>query len=179
MIDYTEEQIAARELRNTAYHEAGHKLLYERFGGAGDAVVWKNESGNSEECAWLGQFRPRTCPEEMHKVALKHGFAVPELPANWKMLVGMSGLLAEEILSGETEDTGAMADSLFLKISFGEASASDLALMGVTDIEGCGLSYDVVDEVVRMLREGWSVVQEEAEYLIASAAADPACCRMV
>ncbi|ACB67696.1 MULTISPECIES: hypothetical protein [Burkholderia] len=108
MIDYTEEQIAARELRNTAYHEAGHKLLYERFGGAGDAVVWKNESGNSEECAWLGQFRPRTCPEEMHKVALKHGFAVPELPANWKMLVGMSGLLAEEILSGETEDTGAM-----------------------------------------------------------------------
>ncbi|MEN8516212.1 hypothetical protein [Burkholderia sp. RS02] len=103
MIDYTEEQIAARELRNTAYHEAGHKLLYERFGGAGDAVVWKNESGNSEECAWLGQFRPRTCPEEMHKVALKHGFAVPELPANWKMLVGMSGLLAEEILSGEPD----------------------------------------------------------------------------
>ncbi|WP_269769949.1 hypothetical protein [Burkholderia contaminans] len=42
--------------------------------------------------------------------------------------------------------------------------------MGVTDTERCGLSYDVVDEVVRMLREGWSVVQEEAEYLIASAA---------
>ncbi|WP_260432498.1 hypothetical protein [Burkholderia sp. Bp9140] len=56
MIDFTEEQIAARELRSTAYHEAGHKLLYERFGGAGDAVVWKNDSGNSEECAWLGQW---------------------------------------------------------------------------------------------------------------------------
>ncbi len=42
MIQFTEEQIAARELRNAAYHEAGHKMLYERFGGAGDAVVWKN-----------------------------------------------------------------------------------------------------------------------------------------
>ncbi|RQR51265.1 hypothetical protein DIE21_15150 [Burkholderia sp. Bp9140] len=106
MVDFTEEQIAARELRNAAYHEAGHKMLYERFGGAGDAVVWKNESGNPDESAWLGQFRPRTCPEEMHKVALNHGFAAPELPANWKMLVGMAGLLAEEILSGETDDTG-------------------------------------------------------------------------
>jgi hypothetical protein len=42
--------------------------------------------------------------------------------------------------------------------------------MGITDIDSCELSYDVVDEVVRMLHEGWSVVQEEAEYLIASAA---------
>ncbi|WP_244136170.1 hypothetical protein [Burkholderia sp. BCC0801] len=130
MIDFSEEQIAARELRNTAYHEAGHKMLYERFGGAGDAVVWKNESGNPDESSWLGQFRPRTCPEVMRKVALNHGFAAPELPANWKMLVGMAGMLAEEILSGETDDTGAMADPLFCRISFGEASASDLALMG-------------------------------------------------
>ncbi|WP_232490751.1 hypothetical protein [Burkholderia contaminans] len=129
MIDFTEEQIAAREPRNTAYHEAGHKMLYERFGGAGDPVVWKNDSGNPDESAWFGQFRPRTCPEVMRAIALNHGFAAPELPANWKMLVGMAGLLAEEILSGETEDTGAMADSLVLKISFGEASASDLALM--------------------------------------------------
>ncbi|RQZ62287.1 hypothetical protein DIE08_27700 [Burkholderia sp. Bp9004] len=170
MIYFTEEQIANRELRNAAYHEAGHKMLYERFGGAGDAVVWKNESGNPEESAWLGQFRPRTCPEVMRKTALNHGFPAPELPANWKVLVGMAGLLAEEILSGETDDTGAMADSLALKISFGEASASDLALMGVTDIDSCELSYEVVDEAVRMLREGWPVVQEEAEYLIKFAA---------
>ncbi|AIO43053.1 hypothetical protein DM44_7069 [Burkholderia cepacia] len=117
MIDFTEEQIAARELRNTAYHEAGHKPLYERFGGAGDAVAWKNESGNPDESAWLGQFRPRTCPEGIRTIALNHGFAAPELPANWKMLVGMAGLLAEEILSGDTDDAGAMADSLVLKIS--------------------------------------------------------------
>ncbi|MBC8745344.1 MULTISPECIES: hypothetical protein [Paraburkholderia] len=170
MIDLTDEQIAARELRNAAYHEAGHKMLYERFGGAGDAVVWKNESGNPEETAWFGQFRPRTCPEVMCKTALNHGFTAPELPANWKILVGMAGLLAEDILSGETDDAGAMADTLFFRISNGEASASDLALMSVTDIDSCGLSYEVVEEVVRLLREGWRVVQQEAEYLMKSAA---------
>ncbi|WP_174948394.1 hypothetical protein [Burkholderia contaminans] len=174
MIQFTEEQIAARELRNTAYHEAARKMLYERFGGAGDAVVWKNESGNPNESAWLGQFRPRTCPEVTRTIALNHAFPAPELPANWKMLVGMAGLLAEEVLSGETDDTGAMADTLFLRISFGAASASDLAHTGVTDIDSCGLSYEVVDEVVQMLREGWPVVQEEAEYLIKSATSCPA-----
>lgn len=126
MIDFTDEQIAARELRNAAYHEAGHKILYERFGGAGDAVVWKNESENPEETAWFGQFRPRTCPEEMRKAALNSGFTAPELPANWKILVGMAGLLAEDILSGETDDAGAMADTLFFRISNGDGYAQHL-----------------------------------------------------
>lgn len=39
MIDFTEEQIVAREIRNTAYHEAGHEMLYDRFAGTGEAVV--------------------------------------------------------------------------------------------------------------------------------------------
>jgi hypothetical protein len=39
MIYSTDEEISARELRSAAYHEAGHKILHERFGGAGDAVV--------------------------------------------------------------------------------------------------------------------------------------------
>lgn len=49
MIDFADDEIAVCELRNAAYHEAGHKALYERFGGAGDVVVWKNESSNSDE----------------------------------------------------------------------------------------------------------------------------------
>jgi hypothetical protein len=49
VIELTEEQIAAREFRNAAYHESAHKMVYEQFGGAGDALVWKNESGNPEE----------------------------------------------------------------------------------------------------------------------------------
>ncbi|WP_148092594.1 hypothetical protein [Burkholderia ubonensis] len=175
MIDFTDEQIATKELRNAAYHEAGHKMLYEHFGGAGDAVVWKNQSGSPEETAWLGQFRPRTCPEAMRKIARTQGLITPELPANWRVLVGMAGLLAEDILSDETDDVGAMADTLFFRIWNGEASASDLALMNITDIDSCAPSYEVVEECVRLLREGWSDVQREAEYLIAASSVNATC----
>lgn len=174
MNDYfTDEQIAARELRDVAYHEAGHKMLYRRFGGDGDAVVWENESRNPEEKMWLGQFLPRTCPEMERRLALMRGATLPELPANWRVLVGMAGLLAEEILSGETDDAGAMVDTVFFRISFGEASTSDLAQMGITDIDSCELDYEVGEEAVRLLREEWAAVQDEAEYLIEAAAKYP------
>ncbi len=168
MIEFTEEQIAARELRNAAYHEAAHKIVYERFGGAGDAVVWRNDSGNPEETAWRGQFRPRTRPEEMRAIALESGFSVPELPANWKALVGIAGLVAEEILCDGTDDVGVIADALHQRISDGEASASDLEMMGIRDIESYELGDELVEEATRILRDGWQAVQQEAEYLIES-----------
>ena len=166
MIELTEKQIAARELHNAAYHEAGHKVAYERFGGAGDAVVWRNMSGNLEEAAWRGQFRPRTCPEQMRAIALASGFSAPDLPEDWKVLVGIAGLVAEEILRDDTDDAGAIADAVHLKISDGEASASDLAMMGITDIASFELGYEVVADAMRILRQVWSTVQREADYLI-------------
>jgi len=39
MIGFTEDEVAARELRNAAYYEAAHKALHERFGDAGDAIM--------------------------------------------------------------------------------------------------------------------------------------------
>ena len=166
MIEFTEQQIAARELRNTAYHEAAHKMVYEQFGGAGDAVVWRNKSGNPEETAWRGQFRPRTCPEEMRAIARGSGFSVPDLPANWRALVGIAGLVAEEILRDGTDDAGVIADALYQRISDGEASASDLATVGITDIESFELRDELVEEATRILREGWQAVQQEADYLV-------------
>jgi hypothetical protein len=91
------------------------------------------------------------CPEAKRKATLANGIAVPELPGNWKILVGMAGLLAEEILNGETDDVSAMADNMFFRISFGEASDSDLAQIGVTDIDNCELSYEVIEEAVQLL----------------------------
>ncbi|MFM0598404.1 hypothetical protein [Paraburkholderia dilworthii] len=175
MAHITEEEIAASELRNAAYHEAGHKILYERFGGAGDAVIRRNESGNPEERAWRGQFRPRTCPEDARNVAIQCGFPAAVLPANWKVVVGMAGLLAEEILDCGTDDVETLAEGLLRRITAGEASASDLALMNISDIDKCELNYKVVDEAARLLREGWVAVQQEAEYLIEFAESEPAC----
>ncbi|RQR49340.1 hypothetical protein DIE21_20700 [Burkholderia sp. Bp9140] len=102
----------------------------------------------------------------MRAIALTSGFSTPDLPANWKILVGIAALVAEEILCGDTDDAGAIADAEHLKISNDEASATDLASMGITDIEDCDLSYEVVEEAARILREGWLVVQQEAESLI-------------
>jgi hypothetical protein len=166
MIEVTEEEIAARELRSAAYHEAGHKVLYEHFGGAGDAIVWRNDSGNPEERAWFGQFRTRVCPEQMRNVALRYGLPARELPANWRVLVGMAGLLAEAILNCGPDDIHALADDIHYRISTDEASASDLVSMGISDIDDFELSFEVVGFGARLLREAWRNVQEEAQYLI-------------
>jgi hypothetical protein len=81
----------------------------------------------------------------------------------------MAGLVAEEILNDDTDDAGAIADALHFRISYGEVSASDLATMGITDIDSCELSYEAVEEALRILREGWQDLRREAEYLIAFA----------
>jgi hypothetical protein len=75
-----------------------------------------------------------------------------------KVLVGMAGLLAEEILNGEADDVSTVADNMFFRISFGEASKSDLEQMGVTDIDNRELSYEVIEEAVRLLRQEWALV---------------------
>ncbi|MBC8639393.1 hypothetical protein IAG25_21430 [Caballeronia sp. EK] len=115
MLNFTDEQIALNELRNAAYHEAGHKMLYERFGGAGDAVVWRHQSGNPEETAWIGQSSSHLSRGDAQDGDDAGGTA-PDLPTNWTVLVGMGGLLAETIVSGETDDIDVMAHILSFRI---------------------------------------------------------------
>lgn len=161
----SQDEIAARELRDAAFPQSAHKTVYERFGGAGDAAVWKNESGNPEERAWLGQFRTRTCPETMRRVALAAGIRFPALPANWSFLYGIAGPVAEEILNGETDEPGVIADAVRFRISSDEASATDLAAMGITAIDDYQLSDEDVEKSVWILQKGWPAVKQEAEHL--------------
>ena len=56
----------------------------------------------------------------------------------------------------------------------GAASASDLALMNIADIESLKLEYEFVEECVLLLREGWRDVRIEAEYLIRAQVASEA-----
>ncbi len=77
-------------------------------------------------------------------------------------------MVAEEILYDGTDDAGVISDALHQRIWDGEASVSDLAMMGITDIESYDLSDELVEEATRILREGWQAVQQEAEYLIES-----------
>jgi len=168
MFEITEDQLAMRELRMAAYHEAGHKAMYHRFGGVGDAVVLKSLNRSPDETAWHGQFRPRNCPQIMRDIAIRHGMPATDLPDNWRALYGMAGLVAEEILHGET-DLEFIAGALDVKIACNQVSASDLESMGITNIVDFDLNSDEVEQAWRYLIEDWSLVQEEAEYLIANA----------
>jgi hypothetical protein len=168
MFKLTEDQSAMRDLRLAAYHEAGHKAIYHRFGGAGDAVIWENPNRSPDEAAWRGQFRPRTCPQIMHDNAIRHGMPAVDLPDNWRALYGMAGLVAEGILGGET-DPEFIAGALDIKIACGEASASDLETMGITNIIEFELNFEEVVQAWRFLVEDWPHIQNEAEYLIAEA----------
>lgn len=85
------------------------------------------------------------------------------------MLFGVAALVAEELLSGETENAGVIADAVLLKVSYCDASATDLETMDITDIDNHRLGDEDVEEAVRILREEWVVVKREAEYLIESA----------
>ncbi|MEM5338841.1 hypothetical protein [Paraburkholderia azotifigens] len=144
-------------------------MAYEQFGGAGDALLWKNETAKPETMARVGQFRPRTCPEGLRTIASACGVSVRRLRENWKVVVGIARLMAAEILSDDTDDADAIADALLFKISNGKPLLPT-SVMSITDIDNCELSYQLIEEAARISREGWLVAQQEAEYLIASAA---------
>lgn len=163
--ELTENEIAARELRSAAYHEAGHKIIHARFGGSGHAVVWRNQSGHPDEKAWLGQYRYWACPEKLRDVAVPHGIMLPVLPPDWRILFGMAGLVAEQIMAGEI-DTGLIADALDAQIYMGEVSATDLASMGIDDVENFELRDEAVEKTTQYLLEDWWLVEQEAECLI-------------
>lgn len=113
---------------------------------------------------------PLACPEQLRAAAQAFGRTVAELPPKWKELVGVAGLVAEEMLRSGTDDVDEIIDALLSVISEGAASASDLEMMGITDIVNGELSYEVVEEAVRILRDLWQIVREEAQYLIESCA---------
>jgi hypothetical protein len=158
------------DLHLAAYHEAGHKIIYNRFGGDGDGKVWENTSGNPDEHTWRGQFRPRTCPQVMHDCAKRSGLPAADLPDNWRALFGMAGMVAEEIMLDNADDLRLLSKAISLRIWHGGASQSDLESMGIAITEDyIKLNIEAVAKTRRLLLENWSLVQREAEYLILEA----------
>jgi hypothetical protein len=158
-----------QELRAAAFHEAGHKVMCHRFCGAGYAEVWRNPSGNPDELLWGGQFCMVMSPQLRYEMSKANGALIPEPPVNCRVLIGMAGLIAEELQRGETDDPGLIAESVEHRIWSGGASATDLTAMGIEDTDSVELSFDDVEHAVRVLIEDWALVQKEAEYLIEGA----------
>jgi hypothetical protein len=150
-----------------AIHEAGHKILYERFGGSGEAVITKKRDGKGGEVIWGGQFRMAGDLALTREILQKHGIDPGiELPKNWEVLVGMAGLVAEEIFRGENDDPLFIADEIRERIMGGEVSDTDLQFMRIEDISAFELTYTDVELVWRYLKEDWELVEEEAGILI-------------
>lgn len=153
-------------LRATAFHEAGHKYVCRRFGGDGDILITKNKSESLDECAWSGHFEGRIFPNGLYDHS---GELVGALPANWKVLFGMAGLVAEALLDEELLAGGVdLADNIWELVEFkiwaGEASATDLDFMGISDTDDVALNFDDVEQTVKYLAEGWERVVSDAEY---------------
>lgn len=110
----------------------------------------------------------------MHDAIVRSGYTPAELPGNWRVLYGMAGLVAEEILRGETNDPEVITQDICVRIWMGEASASDMESMNITDTDDFELNSDEVTQAWRYLLEDWKKVQQEASYLIAEAASNSA-----
>lgn len=114
--------------------------MYRRYGGDGDAFIWKNTSGDPYEMAWIGHFRPRTCPQARHDLTKIHGRPPADLPNNWRVLYGM---VAEEILRGDTIDVDLIHENIYERIYNGDGSVSDLSSMNITNIVDFELLHEV------------------------------------
>ena len=166
-----EDQIGTRELREAAYHEAGHLTLLQRFGGYGAAAVWKNLSDDPAEKYWRGQCVAYICPPLKREHAKHLGLrAAPYLPKDWRVQFAAAGLIAEEILDG-IDDPWWAAERVNARVDMNDASDSDLMHMGISDIN----NYDIAAlsrsarKAYRYLVKDWPLVQQEAERLIAEA----------
>lgn len=120
-------KIDEHEKRWASYHEAGHAVLFRRFGGIGSPRIWRNKTGSDDQCAWLGAF---TMFVEPGRAVI--GSVLPLLaPKNWRVLVGLAGLAAERIADEVDEtDVDELTEFVFSSIDAGEASPSDLEMMG-------------------------------------------------
>lgn len=187
-----EVEVAARELRRAAYHEAAHKVLCERFGGSGYVSLWRNDAERVQagECAWRGRFHVVVFPWQANEERKAQGVKQVRLPEWSREYICMAGMLAEihlddidnqarygsrDAKNGWLNDAGFIADELREMIARGEASETDLRGIGVGtlenedgEIEIVGWRNRLVLTGIRMVREEWPNIVAEAERLIAS-----------
>ncbi len=157
----TEAEVTARELEMACFHEAGHLVMLQMLGARADARVWPNPnySPESDERAWRGQTMHYNEPGSGQGVMYpddKH--PTPEQVMNWRVFVGLAGLVAEEIRKAEFEPWE-FEESLRDGMLAYDLSVSDAALIGDAWTESD------VEETFLKLREQWDLVVMEAEWL--------------
>lgn len=151
--------LEAREKRGAAFHEACHAAVIRHFGGYATPSIWRNESGNPDEKAWLGTCKMFAEPGAMAIAdETKAQFEIQPAPENWRVLVGLAGIVGEQLLNGATdpEEISCYWDEA---IEMGELSATDMAMVGDDH------QISEVETVVTILHSRWAEIEIEAEGL--------------
>ena len=183
LISEQEMEVAVRELRRAAYHEAAHKVICERFGGRAHAWVWANDAERVKEGekAWIGRCRI-DWPWEVNAERNAAGIKQVREPVYSQEYICMAGMIAELILGdldhGTEYESGTdaawfIAYNLRSMIEDGSASETDLRGMGVSFDEDngeiVGLRNGLVLTCARMVREEWQKIVTEADRLLTEA----------
>jgi hypothetical protein len=83
---------------------------------------------------------------------------VMKTPKNWRVLLGLAGIVAEQIADGVT-DAEVIACAILGSIELDEASQTDMALMGEA------WTVSDVAKVVQMLLKWWPEIEDHAASL--------------
>ena len=164
MNDTQEKEMAAREFRKAAYHEAGHMVMARRYGGQCEGFVCENDLARvaDGEKAWRGQtvlYVPPGLCSYSGEVQQALDIVTP-VPDNWMVLYGLAGFVAESIAYGVTD-----ADEIFFQLEYAIANAE----LSETDMAAIGENWTGAD--VQMARdittEDWHKVERIAGELMA------------
>jgi hypothetical protein len=120
----------------TAVHEAGHACVLKRFGVATKSAIWQIDG------AWTG-----VC----YSTNTEH------CPPNWKVLLGLAGMLAELIIIRASHFPPPEAAFAWLRMK--TFSRTDRELAG-------DFTVDDVAEAMDLLCEQWNAVLDTAEDLM-------------
>lgn len=153
-------EIEVRDLSRIAFHEAGHAAVLRHFGGVGSPRIWRNESGSTEEKAWLGAVRMFASPGLMPGAA--------RAPDDWKVIVGLAGVVAEVMSEDPSigEEDIAFTIDCFLEIE--NLSQTD------AEMAGHDFTHEQIQRTFELLVQLWPHVEFEARNLIETEAANPA-----
>jgi len=156
----TEEEIEHSEKYKTAFHEIGHTHILRRFGGCAIPIIWKNPTSTTQnnEKSWIGTTKVLAWPGQVH---IGPGIVVHPVPTNWKVLVGLAGLVTEYMHCGE-DSSFEIAGYIEENICYDELSESDRRMIGEQ------WSEDDVQELMKIFSEDWELIEESVKRLIFS-----------
>lgn len=150
----------SQEKIRLARHEIGHAHIVRRFGGYATAEIWRTATSSHDERTWSGTCKIYLVPGKMTMDRkTKSLLKILPAPKNWLVLVGLAGIVGEEVGSGE-RDPAQIYETVNDAILSGYVSDTDLE-----QIEDKFCVADIA-QVVKLLVEDLDQFNLEVNHLL-------------